>query len=149
MIGVISDTHGLVRSEVMEALAGSNLIIHAGDIGGPEIIDELSQIAPIVVVRGNVDKGEWADKLSLTEWVDFEGVTIYVIHDLHQLDIDPQVAGVDLVISGHSHKAIEKRESGVLYVNPGSAGPKRFSLPISMARIIKNGKRVEVEFRYF
>jgi uncharacterized protein len=149
IVAVISDTHGLIRDEVVNVLVGSNLVIHAGDIGSPDVLEKIRKIAPIVAVRGNVDKGEWTNKLSWTELVKFDGVNIYVIHDIHQLDIDLQDAGVDIVVSGHSHKPIERRADGIIYINPGSAGPKRFSLPISIALIIKYGKQVEVEFRQF
>ena len=140
-IGVISDTHGLIRPEALAALTGAALIIHAGDIGAPGVLDELRAIAPVVAVRGNNDKGEWAESLPETEAIDFGTVTIYVLHDLKQLDQDPIKAGFHVVISGHSHRpSIEKRD-GIVFLNPGSAGPRRFRLPVTVARLrIKNGK---------
>ena len=125
LIGLISDTHGLLRPEALQALAGSGLIIHAGDVGKPEILDQLRAIAPVVAVRGNIDKGDWASHLPLTAVVETEAVLIYVLHDVHELDLDPAAAGFGIVISGHSHKASREERSGVLYVNPGSAGPRR------------------------
>ncbi|NLF63180.1 MAG: metallophosphoesterase family protein [Chloroflexi bacterium] len=136
IVGVIADTHGLLRPEAVAALRGSDLIVHAGDVGRPEILEELAQIAPVVAVRGNVDHGPWAQKLHMTEVVEAGPYTLYVLHDLESLAIDPAAAGFDAVISGHSHRpALEKRNS-VLYINPGSAGPRRFSLPISVGRLI-------------
>jgi len=135
MIGVISDTHGLLRPEALQALEGSDLIIHAGDVGEPEILDELRAIAPVVAVRGNVDTGDWAMRLPEYEVVEREGVSIYVLHDVNQLDLDPVAAGLQAVISGHSHKPASHTLNGVLYLNPGSAGPRRFKLPITVARL--------------
>jgi len=135
LIGLISDTHGLLRPEALQALAGSGLIIHAGDVGKPEILDQLRAIAPVVAVRGNIDKGDWASHLPLTAVVETEAVLIYVLHDVHELDLDPAAAGFGIVISGHSHKASREERSGVLYVNPGSAGPRRFRLPLTVARL--------------
>lgn len=135
LIGLISDTHGLLRPEALRALAGSELIIHAGDVGKPEILDHLRAIAPVVVVRGNIDKGDWASPLPMTAVVETEVVRIYVLHDVHELDFDPAAAGFGIVVSGHSHKAGRDQRSGVLYVNPGSAGPRRFRLPITVARL--------------
>jgi putative phosphoesterase len=132
-IGLISDTHGLLRPEAVPALAGSDLIVHAGDVGKPEILDRLRAIAPVVAVRGNIDKGEWASRLPLTAVVEAHLARIYVIHDVHDLEIDPAAAGFAIVISGHSHKASREERSGVMYVNPGSAGPRRFKLPITLA----------------
>lgn len=141
-IGLISDTHGLLRPEVLAALRGVDHIIHAGDIGGPQILNELPALAPLTAIRGNNDKGPWADALAETELVRLGEVSLYVIHDLAQLDIEPRAAGVDVVISGHSHRpAIESRD-GVLYVNPGSAGPRRFKLPIAVAQLIIDGRSV-------
>ena len=134
-VGVISDTHGLLRPEALAALAGVDLIIHAGDIGTPEIIDALRQIAPVHAIRGNVDRGYWADEFSPTEIVDVDGQSLYVLHDLHALDLDPVAAGIRVVISGHTHDPAVKEERGVVYLNPGSAGPRRFKLPISLARM--------------
>jgi putative phosphoesterase len=135
LIGLISDTHGLLRPEALRALTGSELIIHAGDVGKPEILDRLRAIAPVVAVRGNIDQGEWASLLPMTAVVEAEAVRIYVIHDVHELDFDPAAAGLGIVVSGHSHKASRDERSGVLFVNPGSAGPRRFRLPITVARL--------------
>jgi putative phosphoesterase len=134
-VGVISDTHGLLRLEALTALAGVELIVHAGDIGAPEIIDALRQIAPVHAIRGNVDRGAWADEFSPTEIVEVNGQSLYVLHDLHELDLDPAAAGLRVVISGHTHDPSVKEERGVVYLNPGSAGPRRFKLPISLARM--------------
>jgi putative phosphoesterase len=134
-IGLISDTHGLLRPEALRALEGCELIVHAGDVGKPEILDDLRVIAPVVAVRGNVDKGDWASRLPLTAVVPAKSARIYVIHDIHELDIDPAAAGFAIVVSGHSHKASREERSGVLYLNPGSAGPRRFRLPIMLARL--------------
>ena len=135
MIGVISDTHGLLRPEALEALRGSSLILHAGDIGSAEILSELRSIAPVVAVRGNTDRAPWARELAWTEAVEAEGRIIYLLHDLGGLDLDPRAAGISAVISGHSHfPEVETREN-VLYLNPGSAGPKRFSCPLSVGRL--------------
>ena len=134
-VGVISDTHGLLRPEALAALAGVDLIIHAGDIGDPEIIDALRQIAPVHAIRGNVDRGFWADEFSPTEIVEVDSQSLYVLHDLHELDLDPAAAGFRVVISGHTHDPVVKEQHGVVYLNPGSAGPRRFKLPISLARM--------------
>jgi len=135
IIGLISDTHGLLRPEAVRALAGCELIVHAGDVGEPEILEHLQAVAPVVAVRGNIDKGEWASRLQLTAAVEGKSAWIYVIHDVHELDIDPAAAGFAIVVSGHSHKASRQERSGVLYLNPGSAGPRRFRLPITLARL--------------
>jgi putative phosphoesterase len=134
-IGLISDTHGLLRPEATVALHGSDLIIHAGDIGSASIIEELRAVAPVVAVRGNIDKDPWASELPLTAVVEARSALIYVLHDVHQLDLDPATAGFQIVISGHSHKPGRIERSGVLYVNPGSAGPRRFRLPVTIARL--------------
>jgi uncharacterized protein len=134
-VGVISDTHGLLRPEALEALAGVAWIVHAGDIGAPEIIDALRRIAPVHAIRGNVDRGVWADEYPPTEIVDIEGQSLYVLHDLHALDLDPAAAGFRVVISGHTHAPTVSEGRGVVYLNPGSAGPRRFRLPISLARM--------------
>lgn len=131
-IGLISDTHGLLRPEARVALKGVDHIIHAGDICDAGVLRELEQLAPVVAVRGNNDRGAWAESLQERETVEFGGVTVHVVHDLHDLDLSPEEAGIAVVITGHSHKPVVKRESGVLYVNPGSAGPRRFKLPISL-----------------
>ena len=135
VIGVISDTHGLLRPEALQALRGSERIIHAGDVGAPEILEQLASIAPVTAIRGNVDGAAWARKLSETEVVELAGVSIYVLHDLAQLDLKPEAAGYKVVISGHSHVPKQETKNGVLYLNPGSAGPRRFKLPASVARI--------------
>lgn len=132
-VGIISDTHGVVRKEAVAALEGVSLIIHAGDIGCPEVLEALRQIAPVVAVRGNVDKGEWAEALPETEVAEAGGLLIYIVHDLHALDLDPVAAGFRIVISGHSHKPLVVEKHGVLYLNPGSAGPRRFRLPVTFA----------------
>jgi uncharacterized protein len=134
-LGLISDTHGLLRDEAVQALAGSELIIHAGDVGKPEILEALQALAPVVAVRGNIDSDPWASALPLTAVVEDGGASIYVIHDVHALDLDPAVAGFHIVVSGHSHKPASEQRAGVLYVNPGSAGPRRFKLPITVARM--------------
>jgi hypothetical protein len=140
IVGVISDTHGLLRSEAVEALRRSDHIIHAGDLGAPEIIPELEKIAPVTAIRGNVDTQRWAQRLQETEVVELAGTLIYVLHDLNALDLNPKAAGFAVVISGHSHKPKQEVRDGVLYFNPGSAGPRRFSLPISLGQLhIVNG----------
>lgn len=133
--GVIADTHGLLRPEAIAALQGAELIIHAGDFGKPEILTELARIAPVYGVRGNVDRGDWANQLPLTEVVTYGERLIYLLHDLHQLDLNPVVAGFSAVISGHSHQPQIEWRHGVLYFNPGSAGPRRFSLPVTVGRL--------------
>ena len=124
-VGLISDTHGLVRPEALAALAGSAHIIHAGDIGVPAVLEALARIAPVTAVRGNNDLGPWAGGLRERETLEIAGTRIYVIHDLAQLDLDPGAAGIDVVVSGHSHRPAKERRGGALYVNPGSAGPRR------------------------
>lgn len=140
-IGLISDTHGLLRPEALAFLAGADHIIHGGDIGGPEILERLRELAPLTVVRGNNDAAEWASAIPDTARVDFDGVAVCVIHDLTMLR-DPAAAGARVVVSGHSHKPLQREEGGVLYVNPGSAGPRRFSLPISMGELLVDGEQV-------
>lgn len=135
IIGVISDTHGLLRPEALEALRGSEHIIHAGDIGAPEIVAELKKIAPVTAIRGNVDVQTWAREFPETEVVELAKKTIYVIHDVNAIDLNPKAAGFDAVISGHSHKPKHEIKNGVLYLNPGSAGPRRFKLPISVGKL--------------
>ncbi|WOC79628.1 metallophosphoesterase family protein [Stutzerimonas frequens] len=144
-IGLISDTHGLLRPEALAALQGCAQIIHAGDIGKPQVLDGLRAIAPLEAIRGNIDMADWA--LELPERLDLRigGLSLHVLHDLKQLDIDPLVAGIDVVIAGHSHKPKVERRDGVLYVNPGSAGPRRFSLPISLALLELNDGDAQVE----
>src|SRR6185312_6225530 len=135
MIGLISDTHGLLRPEALAALEGSDLIIHAGDIGNPTIIEQLHAVAPVVAVRGNIDKDAWASQLPTTTVIQTKSTLIYVLHDIQQLDLDPAAAEFNIVISGHSHKPGRTEHAGVVYVNPGSAGPRRFQLPITVARL--------------
>ncbi|MGO9114578.1 MAG: metallophosphoesterase family protein [Thermoguttaceae bacterium] len=135
-VGVISDTHGLLRSEALEALEGIDLIVHAGDIGSPRIIDALREVAPVFAIRGNVDRGVWADEFSETEIVEVDDLLLYILHDLGQLDLDPAAAGFRVVICGHSHDPKVAEKQGVVYLNPGSAGPRRLRLPISMARMV-------------
>lgn len=135
VIGVISDTHGLLRPEALLALAGSDLIIHAGDIGDEKILDQLRSLAPVVAVRGNIDTSPWTLKLPLTAAVETRAGRIYVLHDLQQLNLDPAAAGFRIVISGHSHQPDHKERAGIMYLNPGSAGPRRFHLPIMLARL--------------
>lgn len=135
VIGVISDTHGLLRPQAIEALRGSQLIIHAGDVGAAGILDRIAEIAPVRAVRGNADKGAWAEALPLTDVVDAAGLSIYVLHDRKQLDLSPHAAGFAAVISGHSHQPRQETTRGVLYFNPGSAGPRRFRLPVSVGRL--------------
>jgi len=134
-VGVISDTHGLLRPEAVELLRGSEHIIHAGDIGSPEIIPALEKIAPVTAIRGNVDTQPWARRFAETEVVEVAGLHIYVIHDVNALDLNPRAAGFAAVISGHSHQPKQEMKDGVLYFNPGSAGPRRFSLPVSIGRL--------------
>ena len=144
-IGVISDTHGLVRPEALRALEGTELIVHAGDVGGPAVLTALRALAPVVAVRGNNDRGAWADALELMELVPAGGRMLYVLHDLHDLGLDPRAAGVAAVIAGHSHQPRIERRDGVLYLNPGSAGPRRFRLPVSVARLDLSEDRLEAE----
>jgi uncharacterized protein len=141
VIGVISDTHGLLRPEALTALRGVEHVLHAGDVGGPELLAALARIAPVTAVRGNVDIEPWAEALPQTEFVEFDGASIYMLHDLAQLDLKPEAAGVRVVVYGHSHQPKIEEKNGVLYVNPGSAGPRRFQLPISLGKLeIANGK---------
>jgi uncharacterized protein len=144
-VGVISDTHGLLRPEAVELLRGSTHIIHAGDIGSPEIIPALEKIAPVTAIRGNVDTQPWARRFAETEVVEIEGLHIYVIHDANALDLNPKAAGFAAVISGHSHQPKQEMKDGVLYFNPGSAGPRRFKLPISVGRLVIVEEKVSSE----
>jgi putative phosphoesterase len=140
-VGLVSDTHGLLRPEALRALRGSDAIIHAGDVGDPALLNELARLAPVTVVRGNVDQGAWAASLPETAVLEIGGARIYVVHNIDDLDIDPVAAGFAAVIYGHSHQPGMREKDGVLYVNPGSAGPRRFSLPISAGRLaIADGK---------
>ena len=141
-IGIISDTHGLLRPEVIERLAGVHYVIHAGDIGRPEVISELRKIAPITAIRGNIDRGEWAAEYPHTALVKLGGRSIYVLHNLKELGLDPTAAGIDVVVSGHSHRPKIETVGGVVYLNPGSAGPRRFSLPIALATLELTGDAI-------
>jgi uncharacterized protein len=144
-IGVISDTHGLMRPEALEALRGADLIIHAGDIGAPEVLEGLRSIAEVVAIKGNNDRAAWAREIPETAAVNVAGVEIYIIHSVHDLDFNPAVAGFRVVISGHSHNPSIGDRDGVLYLNPGSAGPRRFKLPIAVARLKVDGADVKAE----
>jgi putative phosphoesterase len=144
-VGVIADTHGLLRPQAVDALRGSTLIIHAGDVGKPAILEELRQIAPVVAVRGNVDTAPWAASLPDSEVVEVGTVSIYVLHDRGDLDLDPAAAGFSAVIFGHSHHPLIEERQGVLYLNPGSAGPRRFRLPITLARLHITGQQIDAE----
>jgi len=141
-VGLISDTHGLLRPDAVEFLRGCDRIIHAGDIGHCRILDELAAMAPVTAVRGNNDHGPWAERIAEAEFLQVGEVTIYVIHDLNEIDIDPAAAGVHVVVSGHSHRPSVAQRGGVVYVNPGSAGPRRFRLPIAVAELIVTGSSV-------
>lgn len=145
LIGVISDTHGLLRPEALKALRGSQHILHVGDVGDSEILDKLATIAPVTAVRGNVDKAAWARKLPETEVLEIGGISIYVLHDIAQLDLKPEAAGFKAVIYGHSHVPKQETRSGVLYFNPGSAGPRRFKLPICVGRLVVERSEVRGE----
>ena len=148
-VGLISDTHGLLRPEAKAFLQGSNYIVHAGDICDPGILEELAVIAPVTAVRGNNDRGSWAGRLRETEFLQVGEVFVYAIHDLHQLDIEPSAAGVHVVVSGHSHKPWVEERGGVLYVNPGSSGPRRFKLPIAAGELIVTGRSVSARIVEF
>jgi len=145
VVGLISDTHGLLRPEAVVALAGSDFIIHAGDIGSPEVLEGLARIAPVMAIRGNVDRGDWAAGLPPTEVLEAGGAYLYVVHNLAELDLDPVAAGFQAVVSGHSHQPTAREKDGVLYINPGSAGPRRFSLPIAIGRLTLSGGRIAPE----
>jgi hypothetical protein len=142
-IGLISDTHGLLRPDARAFLMGCDYIVHGGDVGGAEILEELAAIAPLIAVRGNNDGEPWAARLPATELIRVGNVFFYVIHNLEELDIDPAAAGVRVIISGHSHKPMIEERDQVLYVNPGSAGPRRFKLPISVGEILVSGSTVK------
>lgn len=138
-IGVISDTHGLLRPEALAQLQGCGHIIHGGDIGNPSILEQLAAIAPLTVVRGNNDNAPWAHTIPDAARLDVEGISIYVVHNIATLDIDPVAAGIDVLVSGHSHCPTKQLHGGILYLNPGSAGPRRFKLPVSVAEILVDG----------
>ena len=144
-VGVISDTHGLVRAEALEALQGCDLIVHAGDIGGADVLQALQRIAPTCAVRGNNDRDAWGMSLPLTEVVSVGERHLYLVHQIDDLDVDPAAGGFAAVIFGHSHKPLVEWREGVLYLNPGSAGPRRFKLPISLGRLRISGDEVQYE----
>ena len=141
-VGIISDTHGLLRPEVASALSGSDRILHAGDIGDPQVLKQLERIAPVTAVRGNMDYGAWSNLLPVTEMVEVGGVYFYLLHDLIRLDLDPQAAGIQVVVSGHTHRPELFRRDGVVYLNPGSAGHRRADYPVSIARVRIEAGRV-------
>jgi uncharacterized protein len=144
-VGVISDTHGLLRPQAVDALRGSTMIVHAGDVGDPGILRDLREIAPTVAVRGNVDRGDWARALPLTRTVEAGTLRLYVLHDVAALDVDAKANGFAAVISGHSHRPAAEVRDGVLFLNPGAAGPRRFTLPLTVARLRVDGDRLEHE----
>jgi putative phosphoesterase len=146
LVGVISDTHGLLRPEAVEALRGSDRILHAGDVGDPKILEALARIAPVTAIRGNIDSEPWARTLPETEVVEAGKISIYMLHNLSQLDLKPEAAGFRVVLYGHSHKPNIEEKNGVLFFNPGSAGPRRFHLPVSVGRLIiqRTGVRAEL-----
>ncbi|MGB6595650.1 MAG: metallophosphoesterase family protein [Candidatus Acidiferrum sp.] len=135
ILGLISDTHGLLREEALRALHGSDVILHAGDVGTPEILDALRSLAPVIAVRGNVDTGGWTKALPLSEVIQAGPVCIYMLHILNDLDINPVAMGINIVVCGHSHEPSQSEKDGVVYINPGSAGSKRFQLPVTVARL--------------
>ena len=145
MIGVVSDTHGLLRPQAVENLRGVDHIIHAGDIGSAEVLAALGELAPVTAVRGNNDRGDWAAAVPETAVLRASGVAIYVLHDIHELELDPSAAEMAAVIAGHSHKPLLKTEKGVLYMNPGSIGPRRFKLPVALGRLVVDNGRVTGE----
>ncbi len=144
-VGVISDTHGLLRPEALAALDGADYILHSGDVGDPDILDVLAEIAPLTAIRGNIDRTGRCAALPATEMIELGGTTIYMLHDLHELDIDPVAAGIGIVVSGHSHRPVIERRKGVLYLNPGSAGPRRFSLPVTVGIVVLGDGLPEAE----
>ncbi|HEU5180521.1 MAG TPA: metallophosphoesterase family protein [Candidatus Polarisedimenticolia bacterium] len=144
-LGVISDTHGLLRPQVVEALRGVELILHAGDVGAPGILEDLRRIAPVIAVRGNVDVDSWARRLPETELIEVAGVSVFMLHNLAELDLDPKAAAIRVVVFGHSHRGEATMKDSVLYLNPGAAGPRRFSLPVSVARLTITGGAVHHE----
>jgi uncharacterized protein len=145
IVGVISDTHGLLRREVLDVLRGVDRILHAGDIGAPGIVEDLARIAPVTAIRGNIDVEPWASHLPETELIELDEFSIYMLHDLGKLDLKPEAAGIRVVIYGHSHHPKIDQRNGVLYFNPGSAGPRRFSLPVSLGKLVLVGKKTQAE----
>ena len=144
-IGLISDTHGLLRPQAVETLRGSDFIIHAGDIGDPRVLEGLRQLAPVTAVRGNVDRGAWASALPVTDILIAGDAIVYVIHNVAELDLDPAAAGFHAVVSGHSHQPGWRWKDGVLLINPGSAGPRRFKLPVAVGRLVVTGSGIAAE----
>lgn len=142
-VGLLSDTHGLLRPEARAFVMGCDYILHGGDVGSAGILEELAAIAPVIAVRGNNDKGPWAARLRETELIRVGDAFVYIIHDIGELDIDPAAAGVRVVVSGHSHKATIEERGGILFVNPGSCGPRRFKLPVSVGEILVSGSEVK------
>jgi len=142
-VGLISDTHGLVREEVIAALTGCQHILHAGDIDEPEVLVKLRRLAPVTVVRGNNDRGAWAEAIPVYDVVEFGAVSVYIRHDQAELDVDPRAAGFRVMMFGHSHKPLVENRNGVLFVNPGSAGPRRFRLPVAVGELLIAGDRVD------
>jgi putative phosphoesterase len=145
LIGIISDTHGLLRPEALVALQGSDRIIHAGDIGDSEILDRLSEVAPVTAVRGNVDRESWARNIPETSILEIDGISIYILHILERLDLKPEAAGISAVIYGHSHVPKQETKDGVLYFNPGSAGPRRFQLPVTLGKLVIDAGKIRNE----
>jgi uncharacterized protein len=145
LVGLISDTHGLLRSQAVDALRGSDVIIHAGDVGNAAIIDGLRDLAPTFAVRGNIDRGDWATALPATQLVEIGELLVYVLHDIAELDLDPPTAGFAAVVFGHSHRPSIETRDGVIYLNPGSAGPRRFKLPVALARVTVSGRQMRPE----
>ena len=145
-VGLISDTHGFLRREALEQLQGSDLIIHAGDVGAPDIVPKLQEIAPVAVVRGNIDKGDWASDLASSAALEVGEVAIYALHNLNDIDLHPDKAGFQVVVYGHTHKPAQRKRSGVLYINPGSAGPLRFRLPVTIAFLDIEGTSIRTRF---
>jgi uncharacterized protein len=142
-IGLVADTHGLLRPEAQAFLVGCDYIVHGGDVGGAVILETLAAMAPLIAVRGNNDKGPWAARLRERELARLGGIFAYVVHDLADLDIDPGAAGIRVIVSGHSHKPLIREQGGILYVNPGSCGPKRFNLPVSVGELTVAGSAVK------
>ena len=144
-IGLISDTHNLVRPEALEWLAGCEAIVHAGDVCAPHVLEALARIAPVTAVRGNNDIGPWADGLPGETTLAIAGIAIHVVHDIADLSVDPRARSIDVVVTGHSHKPFVETRDGVLFVNPGSAGPRRFTLPVSAGVLVVQGGRARAE----
>jgi putative phosphoesterase len=145
VVGVLADTHGLIRPEILDALSGASLLIHAGDVGSPDVLEALGRIAPVTAVRGNNDRGAWGESLPRSQVVEVESVRIYVVHDLSELELDPSAEGLRVVVTGHAHKPSIDVRDGVLYLNPGSAGPRRFDYPVTVARLQVDGDAVDPE----